>query len=162
MTKKPKTGEIDPKLWIPLEDIYDGWELAGQVGQEVYGAGLPFGLIPRHYWGIPDEKFMIYVEYPIQDFSTVEKGNAMFRVLGDRRLACRLRIIPTSRAEMPKFKVTTEREEETETLQGRKTPEGHMEYELFGDRTVIVQWQVGQNKAGHSKTSKNGRKGNKK
>jgi hypothetical protein len=162
MTEKPKTGEIDPKLWIPLEDIYDGWEQAGQVGQEVYGAGLPFGLVPRHYWGIPDEKFMIYVEYPIQDFSTVETGNAMFRVLGDRRLSCRLRIIPTSRAQMPKFKVTTEREEETETLQGRKTPEGHMEYELFGDRTVIVQWQVSQNKAGHGKTSKNGRKGNKK
>jgi hypothetical protein len=161
MTEKPKTGEIDPKLWIPLEDIYDGWEQAGQVGQEVYGAGLPFGLIPRHYWDVPDEKFMIYVEYPIQDYSTVEKGSAMFRVLGDSRLSCRLRIIPTAEKELPKFKVATEREENTETLEGRETPEGHIEYELFGDRTVIVQWQADKSRA-NGKNGKNARKGSSK
>jgi hypothetical protein len=157
MSEKPKTGELDPKLWIPIEDIYDGWEQAGQVGQEVYGAGMPFGVIPRHYHGIPDEKFMIYVEYPVKDFSTVEKGSAIFRVVGDPRFSCRLRIIPTARAELPTFEVTTEREEETETLEGRKTPEGHMEYELFGNRTVIVQWQTR-----NGKKTKNRRKGNKK
>lgn len=157
LAEKPRTGEIDPKLWIPLEDIYDGWELAGQVGQEVYGAGLPFGLVARHYWSVPDEKFMIYVEYPVQDFSSIEKGEALFRVLGDSRLSCRLRIVPTSKAELPTFKVSTERGEETETLRGRETPEGHIEYELFGDRTVIVQWT-----AGNVKKTKNGRKGSKK
>lgn len=157
MTEKPKTGEIDPKLWIPIEDIYDGYDLAGQVGQEVYGAGLPFGLIPRHYWRVPDEKFMIYVDYPIKSFSTVHEGKAMFRVLGDPRLFCRMRIMPTGRGKLPKFEVITERGDATETLQGRQTPEGHMEYDLFGDRAVIVQWQTGQ-----EKKSKNGRKGSKK
>jgi hypothetical protein len=161
MTEEPKTGELDPKLWIPLEDIYDGWEQAGQVGQEVYGAGMPFGMIPRHYWKIPNEKFMIYVEYPIADFSSIEKGEALFRVLGDQRLFCRLRIMPTGRAEHPTFKVTTERGEETETLRGRTTPEDHIEYELFGDRTVIVQWNVSERKRANGKNNKNGRKGNK-
>jgi hypothetical protein len=158
MTEKPKTGEIDPKLWIPLEDIYDGWEQAGQVGQEVYGAGMPFGIIPRHYWRIPDEKFMIYVEYPVQDFSTVEPGSALFRVLGDPRLSCRLRIIPTGRARLPDFEVVTERDETTETLKARKTEEGHLEYEIFGNRTVTVKWPVGKPKSGNGKKSKNGRK----
>jgi hypothetical protein len=157
MVEKPKTGEVDPKLWIPLEDIYDGWQQAGQVGQEVYGAGLPFGLIPRHYWPVPGKKFMIYVDYPIKNFSTVHEGKAMFRVLGDPRLYCRLRIIPTGRSKLPEIEVMTERDESTETLQARETSEGHMEYDLFGDRIVIVQWQTGQ-----EKKSKNGRKGSKK
>lgn len=161
LSEKPKTGELDPKLWIPVEDIYDGWEQAGQVGQEVYGAGMPFGMIPRHYWRIPNEKFMIYVEYPITDFSSIEKGEALFRVLGDSRLSCRLRIMPTGRAELPTFKVTTERGEDTETLRGRKTPEGHIEYELFGARTVIVQWNAGERKRANGKNNINGRKGNK-
>ena len=160
LTSEPKTGEVDPKLWIPVEDIYDGWELAGQVGQEVYGAGLPFAVITRHYWRIPNENFMIYCEYPIQDFSTVEKETAMFRVLGAGRLSCRLRIMPKNRAELPTFEVTTERGEETELLQGRKTPEGHMEYEVFGDQTVIVHWK--SRNGGNGKKAKNGRKGNKK
>ena len=159
LTEEPKTGELDPKLWIPLEDIYDGWKKAGQVGQEVYGAGMPFGLVTRQYWRVPGEKFMVYVDYPIASFSTVHEGQAMFRVLGDHRLSCRLRIMPTGRAALPDFEVTTEREEEAEALQGRKTPEGHMEYDLFGDRTVIIQWQADQKKRANGKKATNGRKG---
>jgi hypothetical protein len=162
MTEEPKTGELDPRLWIPLEDVYDGWEKAGQVGQEVYGAGMPFGIVTRQYWRVPGENFMVYVDYPIASFSTAHEGQAMFRVLGDHRLSCRLRIMPTGRAELPEFEVTTEREEKIETLAGRKTPEGHMEYDLFGDRSVIIQWQAGQRKRANGKKATNGRKGNKK
>jgi hypothetical protein len=160
MTEEPKTGELDPKLWIPLEDIYDGWELAGQVGQEVYGAGLPFGIIPRQYWRVPDKNFMLYIEYPIRSFSTVHDGQAMFRVLGDPRLFCRLRIMPTGRSKLPEFKVMTERDGRTETLRARETLEGHLEYDLYGDRAVIVQWPA--RKSSNGKKSTNGRKGSKK
>jgi hypothetical protein len=162
LAEEPKTGELDPGLWIPLEDIYEGWEKAGQVGQEVYGAGMPFALVTRQYWPIPGEKFMVHVDYPIAGFSTVHEGQAMFRVLGDHRLSCRLRIMPTGRAKLPNLKVTTEREGATETLQGRNTPEGHLESELFGDRSVIIDWQPGQNKTGNAKKTKTGRKGSKK
>lgn len=162
MVEKPKTGEVEPELWIPIEDIYDGWQHAGQVGQEVYGAGLPFGIIPRHYWTVPDENFMIYVDYPIKSFSTVHEGQAMFRVMGDPRLYCRLRIIPTGKGKLPAFKVVTEREETSETLKGRETPEGHLEYDVFGDRAVIVQWNAEESTSANGNKSKNGRKGSKK
>jgi hypothetical protein len=58
---------------------------------------------------------------------------------------------------LPRFKVLTEREEVTETLQGHETPEGHMEYELLGDRIVTIEWQT---KTG--KQTKKERKGSKK
>jgi hypothetical protein len=161
LTEKPKSGELDPKLWIPVEDIYDGWEKACQVGQEVYGAGLPFGVVPRHYWTVPDEQFMIYVDYPIKSFSTVHEGKAMFRVLGDPRFSCRLRIVPTGRKALPDFEVITERQEGTETLQGRETQEGHIEYELFGDRAAIIEWKVKERKPGAAQKNTNGRKGKK-
>jgi hypothetical protein len=105
---------------------------------------------------------MIHVNYPIASFSTVHEGKAMFRVLGDHRLSCRLRLMPTGRAQLPQFKVMTERGEETETLRGRKTPEGHIEYELFGDRNVVVQWGSEDATRGNGRKTKNGRKGSKK
>ena len=123
---------------------------------------MPFGIIPRHYWNVPGEKFMIYIEYPIEGFSTVHEGKAMFRVLGDSRLACRLRVIPTGRKSLPTLEVITEREGSAETLQGRETPEGHMEYRVSGDREVIVQWNTGAVKPRTQKKSQNGRKGSKK
>jgi hypothetical protein len=156
MAEKPRTGEIDPQLWIPLEDIYDGWEQAGQVGQEVYGAGLPFALVPRQYWRVPNGKFLLYVDYPARDFSAKDDGKVSLHVLGDPRLSCRLRLIPTGKTSLPEFQIYTEREENIETLRGQETPEGHLEYELFGDRTVTVKWKENERKV------KNARKGNKK
>jgi hypothetical protein len=164
LAEKPRTGEIDPKLWIPLEDIYDGWEKAGQVGQEVYGAGMPFGMIPRHYWQVADGKFMIYVDYPVKSVSTVHEGQAMFRVPGDARLSCRMRIIPAGKKALPKIRVTAEHADGNETLQGHKTEEGHLEFSVSGDRNVIVQWEANPSKsrAGKKTNSSNGRKGGKK
>jgi hypothetical protein len=151
LTAEPKTGEIDPKLWIPLEDIHDGWEKAGQVGQEVYGAGMPFGIVPRNYWRVPNEDFMIYIEYPIQDFSAEEKGKATFHVIGDPRLSCRMRIIPNGRKLLPEFEVQTQLQGHRERLKGRETEEGHIEYEVFGDHMVTVTWSTSR------RGSKNGK-----
>jgi hypothetical protein len=158
--EKTKTGELDSKLWIPLEDLYDGWEKAGQVGQEVYGVGLPFGLVPRHYWRVPNEGFMIYVDYPIKDFSAEEKGKATLYILGDSRLSCRLRIMPTGRKVLPEFEVQSGQDDNRETVQGRETEEGHIEYELPAGETVTVLWKTENSSSGMK--SKNGKKGTKK
>jgi hypothetical protein len=32
--------ENDRSLYIPLEDLRDGWNVSGAIGQEVYGAGM--------------------------------------------------------------------------------------------------------------------------
>jgi len=39
LAEKPRNGHLDRTLAIPVEDLQDGWEQSGQVGQEVYGAG---------------------------------------------------------------------------------------------------------------------------
>jgi hypothetical protein len=105
---------------------------------------------------------MIYIDYPTKSFSTVHESKAMFRVLGDQRLSCRMRIIPTGRKAPPKLEVMTERAGNTETLQGRETPEGHIEYEVLGDRNVTVQWETKARKSRATQKNKNGRKGSKK
>lgn len=151
ISKEPRTGEIDPKLWIPLEDMHDGWEQAGQVGQEVYGAGLPFGLVPRHYHRIDEAGFMIYVDYPVRDFQKEGDASASFHVVGDWRLYCRMRLMPIGRKSLPAFDVLIERNGATETLKGRETEEGHLEYETPGDCLVRVNWSA---RGSHSRNGK--------
>jgi hypothetical protein len=36
----PTVGENDLSLFIPLEDLRDGWDVSGAIGQQVYGAGM--------------------------------------------------------------------------------------------------------------------------
>jgi hypothetical protein len=64
LAEKPKTGKINPKLAFPLEDLREGWQKAGQVGQEVYGAGAVFIAVTRHYNHLEGWPFMIFCEYP--------------------------------------------------------------------------------------------------
>jgi hypothetical protein len=83
LSDEVKTGEVDASLWIALEDMHDGWEKSGAVGQEVYGAGNAFGILPRHYMQVEGAGFMIYTDYPTYGFSPKKHQPAIFRLAGD-------------------------------------------------------------------------------
>ena len=62
-------------VWIALEDIQDGWNKSGQVGQEVYGAGNAFGILARHYIKVPGRDFMIFTDYPAIGAKVIAREN---------------------------------------------------------------------------------------
>jgi hypothetical protein len=144
IAQEPRTGEINKKLWIPLEDIHDGREQAGQVGQEIYGAGLPFGLVPRHYHRVEEKGFLIYLDYPTLNFQDDKKGQLSFDVFGDPRLSCRMRIIPMGKKSLPELEVEAELEKQKMILKSVMTEEGHLEYQVPGGYKVNVKWSNGK------------------
>jgi hypothetical protein len=91
LSKEVKTGEIQPDLWIPLEDLYTGWVPSGQVGQEVYGAGIAFAIVPRQYIKIEDD-FLIFIDYPITQYRK-RKKSITITLDGDQDAYCNLKII---------------------------------------------------------------------
>jgi hypothetical protein len=138
LAEEVKTGEVDPNLWIALEDLHDGWEKSGEVGQEVYGAGNAFGILPRHYMQVDGQPFMIYIDYPTYGFSVKKRQPAKFKLAGDGRIKCRLLLVKTAEGKMPEFKVTLNGGKEK--LTGKKTKEGHLEFELAGDSEIQINW----------------------
>jgi len=42
-----------PSLYIPLEDLRDGWQLSGQLGQQIYGAGGPLNFATALVTAVP-------------------------------------------------------------------------------------------------------------
>ncbi|MDO3628604.1 hypothetical protein [Mucilaginibacter sp. BT774] len=139
LSEKVKMGEVDPNLWIALEDLHDGWERSGEVGQEVYGAGNAFGILPRHYMRVPGEEFMIFSDYPTCGFSSEKHNPARFKLAGDARINCRLMLVRTGKGELPDFTVTINSNKEG--LKGRKTREGHLEFMPAGDSEVHISWK---------------------
>lgn len=139
LSTKPKTGELDPNLWIAVEDIHDGWEQSGQVGQEVYGAGVAFGIVPRYYYRVPGEPFMIYIDYPTGQY-TCKGHSATFEVKGDERLTCRLMIVKTEKHKLPKLTVTAKKGPKQDLLKGKLRPDGHIEYTVPGGGKIEVKW----------------------
>jgi hypothetical protein len=136
LSERVKMGEVDKNLWIALEDIYDGWQQAGQVGQEVYGAGVAFGIVPRHYHRVSDEPFQVYCDYPAFSFRHSGK-KATFNTGGDERLTCRMRIIVDKGQKMPDFIVRTRSGEE---LKGKPVEGRQIEYDIAGDQHIEISW----------------------
>lgn len=132
---KPKTGEVDPKLWIALEDLHDGWEQSGAVGQEVYGAGNAFGILPRHYLRVPGEDFMVFVDYPTHHFKARNGSPISFKVLGSEQLSCRLMLI-CMKNKMPSFTVKAKEE-----IKGKKLKGGHLEYQINANTEIKISWK---------------------
>lgn len=104
ISEETKTGEIQHDLWIPLEDLYDGWEDNGQVGQEVYGAGLPFGVVPRQYYQIEKIGAMLYSNYPISNFR-VFQNKVSFHIIGNPEFQADLKILQGDVSIITKLKV---------------------------------------------------------
>jgi hypothetical protein len=138
LSEEVKVGEVDPNLWIALEDLHDGWEQSGSVGQEVYGAGNAFGILPRHYMQVKGNRFMIYTDYPIYGFAPEKHPPAKFRLAGDPRLSCRVMLVRSGKRKLPDFVVTLKGSHEK--LKGKKTKEGHLEFSLPGNSEVHINW----------------------
>jgi len=138
LSDKVKIGEVDPKLWIALEDLHDGWEKSGEVGQEVYGAGNAFGILPRHYLRVPGESFMISVDYPTSSFNARKGKSIKFTILGDSRLTSRLVIVKMDNKKLPKFTVTASGQKQD--VKGKATSRGNIEYTINGGQSLKITW----------------------
>ena len=134
-----KTGEVDPNLWIALEDIHDGNEKSGAVGQEVYGAGNAFGILPRHFIRITGKPFLIFSDCPISGIRKSEHS-VIFHLQGDQRLSYRLRITPLdSSSEKPDLKFSIQ----SPLVKLHRSVDRKQDLEAFilGNETVRISWR---------------------
>ncbi|MEN0082371.1 MAG: hypothetical protein AAGC51_12975, partial [Flavobacterium lindanitolerans] len=124
------TGELQHSLWIPLEDLNDGWEKAGQVGQEVYGAGLPFAVVSRQYYRLEEEDLLFFVDYPVKGFRKIS-NSLHFHTLGSSLMPCHVYIIGHR-----EHKVSTH----TDTVASKSIAPGLMQYAITGNSKVKISW----------------------
>ncbi|MDN3586000.1 hypothetical protein QWY86_04935 [Pedobacter aquatilis] len=92
LSEEVKTGKLEKGLWIVLEDIQDGNKKSGSVGQEVYGAGNAFGILPRHFITILKNNFMIFIDGPYAIMEKKEKS-VRFKMLGSPKMTHILKIV---------------------------------------------------------------------
>jgi hypothetical protein len=132
LSEEVKTGELQPDLWVPLEDLYNGWEKSGQVGQEVYGAGIAFGVVPRQYIKI-EEDFLVFIDYPNQ---YTKRGKSItIRLDGDKDLTCNLKILKIGDRNI-KVKIS----HGNIVLKPFKENMKIHEYEVSGQGKLKIQW----------------------
>lgn len=130
-----KTGEVQSDLWVPLEDIHDGWEKSGEVGQEVYGAGVPFGIVPRQYFLLDELKATVFINYPASNFR-YHKKTVTFHVHGDSRLNARICLFGLSQAKLAKINVEVKNKMAYESIKQQAPGQ----YEFAAQTMIRIRW----------------------
>jgi len=142
LAEKPAKGVIDRNLSIPLEDIRDGWEKVGQVGQQVYGAAAPFVFATRHTHEVRGEAFVVHCDVPIGGYSvhrqTQGKGTVRFHARGDPRCSCCVRVIARDFAPLPQVRLSNQ----GKAVRGVLTRFGYLEFELPANAAVTLTWRT--------------------
>lgn len=136
IAEKTKTGEIETDTWIPLEDLQDGWETSGTVGQEVYGAGLPFAIVSRHYSVLEDWGCIVFLDYPISEKVEQLENGVAFQAGGHPDMFCRLRLMPMEGFTLTDGQVQADKE----MMQGIKLEDGSLEFSIPGQCRVELHF----------------------
>lgn len=126
-----RNGHIDRALSLPLEDVYGDGSLAGQVGQEVYGAGSAFVLASRAYFTCADAPFRLFADYPAR--VETKDGRVLIKLNGPKGLMGRVRFIALDdRAGAPKVKI--------DHLKASDSGDTYVEYRPTADAELTVHW----------------------
>jgi hypothetical protein len=137
---EPRNGHINRDLAIPLEDIYQGWEKAGQVGQEIYGAGLAPGIVTRACHRIEGAPFVLFCQYPVRELhAQAGENRCTVRLYGDPRLTCLLRLIPKN-GKLREVTLTMKGHGQAITL--RHGDKQEWQHEVPGGAQIELTWKT--------------------
>jgi hypothetical protein len=132
LAKDIRNGHIDRGLSFPVEDIYGDGSPAGQVGQEIYGAGAAFVVAARAFAEGPGTPFRIATDYPMD--IDCSDGVISVRLLGPEGYNGRIRLLPKDEGAPPHMAVLTKDGEPVTAVE-----EGV--YEVAGNGRYTIMWQ---------------------
>jgi hypothetical protein len=139
VAEKTRNGRIERSLSVPLEDLQDGRKKCGQVGQELYGAGLPFVMTSRHYMRLDGTGMIAFCDYPMFDFAPTAEGGS-WRVGGNPSGSCTLRVVPADvNVKARSISVSIGAGSVPVPVHGTMSAEGHALFSLRGGQTIDIR-----------------------
>jgi len=135
--KKPRNGHVDRNLSFPVEDLYVGGDIAGQVGQEIYGAGAAFIFAARCFHHVENAPFIMFCDHFLVGSQRTSKRSLSFQLVGDAANLARFSVIRTQGKRLPRFRVSGDPGGE---LRGTRKESGRIEFAIPANARVQLQW----------------------
>jgi hypothetical protein len=135
-TDNVRNSYVDRNLSFPVEDLYVDGQKAGQVGQEIYGAGGAFIFASRAFHSVIGAPFRIFCDHFLLASDRPSETALSFQLGGGEGCTARLCLLRTGRAKLPEFTVTTM---DGDRVRGREV-DGRMEFHVPADGRITVAW----------------------
>lgn len=92
-----RNGHIDRALSFPVEDLYPDGQQAGQVGQEIYGAGAAMVFATRAFHRVDGAPFLLHCDRFLRAKTRIDANSMSFALDGPAGLGARISLIAPRR-----------------------------------------------------------------
>ena len=136
--QREANGHVDRTLSFPLEDLYPDGQPAGQVGQEVYGAGAAFIFASRAFHHVEGAPFRLFCDLLVRAVERI--GDHALSILldgGETRTAC-LRLVRIKRRKLTPSHITTA---SGATIEPEAIHPDRVDYRVPAHGRLILTWE---------------------
>jgi hypothetical protein len=134
-----RNGHIDRTLSFPLEDLYVDGQLAGQVGQEIYGAGAALVFASRTFHRFENAPFQLFCDHFIMASERTGDRALSIRLDGGETCVARLMFIRSGKAKFPVVTVQTAGGDE---VRPRSQMDRLIEYHVPASGRLVIRWEL--------------------
>jgi len=132
-----RNGHIDRTLSFPLEDLYADGQPAGQVGQEIYGAGAAFVFATRSFHHVDEAPFLLHCNHFIRAKERTAEKAMSISVDGGETCTARFSLIRAKRRKLPKTRVTTA---DGDVIRPNAVTADRIDYSIPASGRIILTW----------------------
>jgi len=133
-----RNGHIDRSLSFPLEDLYVDGQPAGQVGQEIYGAGAAFVFATRAFHTVDGAPFRLFCDHFIM--ATERTGDRALSLSLDGGETCTAGL---SLVRLPRRKLTKSRLATAggDALRPHAETAARLDFRVPANGRLILSWE---------------------
>jgi hypothetical protein len=135
--QRPHNGHVDRKLSFPLEDLYADGQQAGQVGQEVYGAGAAFIFATRAFHRVEGAPFRLYCDHFVRAKERTGDRSLTLTLDGGETCTAGLSIVREKRRKLPKLRLVTVG---GDALRPHHRFEDRIDFHVPANGRVVLSW----------------------
>ena len=135
--QRETNGYVDRKLSFPLEDLYPDGQLAGQVGQEVYGAGAAFIFATRAFHPVEDAPFRLYCDLFVRSMERTGDRSLTLTLDGGETCTAGLSVVRLKRHTLTRTRVTTV---DGDVLRPHTSSDDRVDYRVPANGRLVLTW----------------------
>ena len=138
LADEQRNGHIDRSLSFPVEDLYVDGQPAGQVGQEIYGAGAAMIFASRAFHDVEGAPFRLCCDHFIMAYERTADKALSLRLDGGETCVAALSLIRMKRRKLPTVTLVTAG---GDVLRHRSKDKDKIEFHLPANGRVILSWK---------------------
>ena len=136
--QREANGHVDRSLSFPLEDLYPDGQPAGQVGQEVYGAGAAFIFASRAFHHVEGAPFRLFCDMLVRAVERIGDRALSILLDGGETRTANLRLVRLKRRKLTDSSITAA---SGETIAPDMTGADRVDYRVPAQGRLILTWE---------------------